>query len=235
MRMWKILIGLGGLLALGAAGLATNGMLALDDTAHAVRAPKDAGDAGTATPETLTAASAGDLAQVQPGDHVLGDPDAPVTIVEYSSLTCPHCATFHKETLPRIKKNFIEPGQVKLIFRHYPLDRRALKGALLTECFDGRRFFSMLNILYMKQMQWARAEDPEAHFRKLAGMAGLSPEKADACMNDSAKQDRILQRQLDARRGADIQATPSFIIDGEVVEGNPGYDELAQKLREAGA
>ncbi len=165
----------------------------------------------------------------------MGAPDAPVTMVEYSSLTCPHCATFHKETLPRIKKNFIETGKVRFVFRHYPLDRRALKGALLTECFDGRRFFSMLDILYMKQEQWARADDPEAHFRKLAGMAGLSPEKANACMGDSAKQESILQRQLEARRKAEVRATPSFIIDGELVEGNPGYDELAQKLRDAGA
>lgn len=232
MRMWKILIALGGLIAIGVTG---GSLFAPTDTARAVGAPKDAGGAGSADAGAVVAADMGDVTTVKPDDHVLGERDAPVTIIEYSSLTCPHCATFHKRTLPRLKKNFIEPGKVKLVFRHYPLDRRALKGALLTECFEGRRFFSMLNILFMKQEQWARADDPEAHFRKLAGMAGLGPDKADACMADSAKQDSLLQRQLNARRNAGIQATPSFLIDGELVEGNPGYEAIAEKLREAGA
>ena len=232
MRMWKILIALGGLIAVGVTG---GSLFAPTDTARAVGAPKDAGGVGSADAGAVVAADMGDVTTVKPDDHVLGERDAPVTIIEYSSLTCPHCATFHKRTLPRLKKNFIEPGKVKLVFRHYPLDRRALKGALLTECFEGRRFFSMLNILFMKQEQWARADDPEAHFRKLAGMAGLGPDKADACMADSAKQDSLLQRQLNARRNAGIQATPSFLIDGELVEGNPGYEAIAEKLREAGA
>jgi protein-disulfide isomerase len=231
MRTWKILIALGGLVALGAGGLAADAILSTNDSARALPAAEapqtPAPDAGKVTRVAL--------GEAKPSDHVIGDPDAPITVVEYASLTCPHCATFHQETLPKLKENFIAPGKVKLVFRHYPLDKRALRAAMLTECFEGDRFFTVLGILFKQQQRWAQAENPDEHFRKLGGMAGLSPDKVNACLNDGATRDAILQRQLKAREQAGIRSTPSFIVDGETVAGNPGYEALAEKLRQAGS
>lgn len=234
MRMWKILIAVGALMALGAGGLATDAIISNNDSATALPAgevPAEAVEAAK-TGETVQQVS---LGEARPSDHVIGDPDAPVTMVEYASLTCPHCASFHTDTLPKLKKNFIEPGKVKLVFRHYPLDKRALRAALLTECFEGQRFFSVLDILFKKQSSWAQADNPTAHFRKLGGMAGLDTDRINACLNDGEMRDAILQHQLKAREQANIRSTPSFIIDGETVSGNPGYEALAEKLRQAGA
>ena len=231
MRMWKILSAFGGLIALGAAGLAADAVLSTNESARALPAA-EAPEAPAGKSSNVTRAALGEAA---PSDHVIGDPDAPVTMVEYASLTCPHCATFHQETLPKLKENFIEPGKVKLVFRHYPLDKRALRAALVTECFEGQRFFSVLGILFKQQETWAKADNPDEHFRKLAGMAGLGPDKIDACLNDGETRDAILQGQLKARENAGIRSTPSFIVDGETVAGNPGYEALAEKLRQAGA
>jgi len=231
MRMWKILIAVGGLVALGAGGLAIDAILSSNDSATALPAA-DAPEPAQGDDTSVTRVA---LGEAKPSDHVIGDPDAPVTMVEYASLTCPHCATFHQDTLPKLKKNFIEPGKVKLVFRHYPLGKRALRAALLTECFEGQRFFSVLDILFKQQSTWANAENPDEHFRKLGGMAGLGSDKINACLTDGETRDAILQRQLKAREDANIRSTPSFIIDGETVAGNPGYEALAEKLRQAGA
>ena len=202
----------------------------------AADAAATAGPAKTEPPaQTASDATTVALGEVKPADHVLGDPDAPVTMIEYASMTCPHCATFHQETLPKLKENFIEPGRVKLVFRHYPLDQRAMRASLLAECFEGKRFFSMLDILFKQQQGWARADNPDQHFRKLAGMAGLDGDTVNGCLNDDSTRDNILRRQLKARRDADVRSTPSFLIDGETVAGNPGYEALAKKLRNAGA
>jgi protein-disulfide isomerase len=211
------------------------GALAPDTASAAPLAPK--GDslmkaADTGPDQALVRVGLGD---VQAEDHVLGDPEAPVTLVEYASMTCPHCATFHEQTLPKLKAEFIDTGRVKMVFRHYPLDQRALDAALLTECFEGKRFFGMLDILFQQQRRWARADDPAAHFRKLGGLAGMGANNVNQCLNDDAMRDSILERQIKARDEADIRSTPSFILDGETISGNPGYEALAEKLRDAGA
>jgi protein-disulfide isomerase len=234
MKRRNILFFGGGVLALAGLGRAT-GLTLLDTADAALGAPKDAGSAITAESTADPALARASLSQAQPADHVLGDPDAPVTLVEYASMTCPHCATFHNEVLPRLKDAFIEPGRVKLVFRHYPLDQRALRASMLAECFEGKRFFSMLDILFDNQQRWARSDDPMSHFQKYAGLAGLDPDGLRRCMNDEATADSILQRQLKARRDADIRSTPSFLLDGETISGNPGFEALARKLREAGA
>lgn len=218
---------------LGLMVFALSGILA-SGTAHATT-PAPKGDSVQTAAETGQSPSMTRVAigNVKDNDHVLGDPDAPVTIIEYASMTCPHCASFHAETLPKLKKNFIDTGKAKLVFRHYPLDNRALQASVLAECFEGGRFFAMLDILFQQQQRWARADDMTARLGKLAGMAGLAPEDFDQCMKDEATVDRILSHQMKARNNADIQSTPSFIIDGETIAGNPGYEALAEKIRAA--
>ena len=99
-------------------------------------------------------------AAAEPQEQILGDPDAPVTIIEYASLTCPHCAQFHNEVLPELKERYIAPGKVRLIYRDFPLDQVALAAAALAHCDGSDRYFSMLDVLFETQRNWARADDP---------------------------------------------------------------------------
>jgi len=173
------------------------------------------------------------LGEAHPDDHVLGASDAPVTMVEYASLTCPHCAAFHNDTWPRLKSAWVETGKVKFVYRHYPLDRLALRGALLAECFEGQRFFTVVDMLFKQQSRWSRADNPMRHFARLGGLAGLDQERFEACMTDEDTRDAILEAQIRARDEAGVQSTPSFLIAGELMTGNQGYDAFAARLRAA--
>src|SRR5689334_24538334 len=100
-------------------------------------------------------AQAAETPSVTPQDHVLGKAEAPVTIFEYASLTCPHCAAFDQETLPKIKENWIDTGKAKLVFRDYPLDQAALKAAMLARCAPPDRFYGFIDVLFQSQTSWA--------------------------------------------------------------------------------
>jgi protein-disulfide isomerase len=160
-------------------------------------------------------------------ERVLGDPAAPVTIIEYASLTCPHCAAFHKDVLPALKERYIQPGKVKLVFRDFPLDQTALMAAVLAHCAGPERYFAFLDALFSTQQTWARAADPIAALKQIARLGGLSEDRADACLADGAMQDAVLQSRLDGERAHDIRSTPSFVIDGQTYSGGRGIDDLA--------
>ncbi len=171
-------------------------------------------------------------APVSDSDRILGSPDAPVTIIEYASLTCPHCASFHVDTLPDIKKNWIEPGKARLVYRNFPLDGLALRAAALASCSEGDRYFSFVDMLYRGQKQWSRAADPVAALAQLARLAGIDKQTFDACISDREELDRILQQQIEGKKAFGIQSTPSFIINGEKVEGAKTNQQF-EKLLEA--
>lgn len=167
---------------------------------------------------------------VAPDEHILGAADAPITIIEYSSLTCPHCASFHRETLPELKENWIEPGKARLVYRHYPLDRLALRAAMVAECLEGRRYFSFLDLLFKQQQRWARADDPIDALSKLARMGGIGPDDFKTCVQDEPTARRILERQVAARNTFDVQSTPTFIVEGQKVSGAQPYAEFEKLL-----
>ena len=124
----------------------------------------------------LAASSDGDpLATPNPlGELALGDPAAPITIVEYSSLTCPHCAAFHTETLPALKEKYVDTGQVLIKFRPFPLDPYAMAGAMLAQCVSPVARVAFINILFARQGMWIASQDPSAELQKIAKQAGLS-------------------------------------------------------------
>jgi len=163
-------------------------------------------------------------------DRSLGMANAPITIVEFASLTCPHCATFHAETFPQLKDSWIADGRARMVFRHYPLDALALRASAVSECFDGDRFFGFIDLLFKTQAQWSRSDDPLNALRGLSRQAGMSDETFDSCVNDEATLDRILQKVVDARNDHQIQSTPSFVINGRKVEGARSFDELQDVL-----
>ncbi len=166
-------------------------------------------------------------------DRILGQADAGVTIIEYASLTCPHCASFHKQTLPEVEANWIEPGKARLVFRHYPLDGLALRAAALTNCFEGERFFTFLDAVFDGQQRWATAEDPLAELGRLARLAGLDQARIDACMGDEAEMNRILERMRDAQQAHEVQSTPTFVVNGRKLNGMMTYEDFDRVLQEA--
>jgi protein-disulfide isomerase len=172
-------------------------------------------------------------AAAEPQEQILGDPDAPVTIIEYASLTCPHCAQFHTEVLPELKERYIDPGKVRLIYRDFPLDQMALTAAALAHCAGPERYFSMLDVLFETQSNWARADNPVTALKRLGKLGGLTEEEMQACLSDQELTDGILQTRLEGQNQYDIGSTPTFVIDGKTYSGSldvEGFSELLDPL-----
>lgn len=159
-------------------------------------------------------------------DLVIGDGAAPVTIFEYASLTCPHCATFHNETLPGLKERFIEPGEAKLVFRHFPLDQLAAAAAMLSNCLPETRKARFIDILFETQEEWARASNPGAELFALAAQIGLPNDEAQACLEDQEAFNRMMAVREQAANDYGVNSTPTFFIGGEKHTGNMSVDEF---------
>ena len=127
-------------------------------------------------------------------DRILGSPDAPITIIEYSSLTCPHCASFHKDTLPQLKEEWIETGRARLVYRHFPFDGLGLRAALVANCMEGNLHFVFLDALFKGQEKWARSQDPIGSLARIAGLAGMDKATFDRCIADQEEMKMILER-----------------------------------------
>lgn len=165
------------------------------------------------------AASFDQAALVETGpleDMVLGRDDAPVTIIEYASMTCPHCASFHDSVLPKLKENYLDTGKARLIFREYPLDRLAAAASMLARCVEPDRFFPFVAILFDQQQTWVR-ENPVEPLKKFAKQAGLSDEAFDKCLSNQELLDGIAWVQDRGKTEFDVNGTPSFFINGEYV------------------
>jgi protein-disulfide isomerase len=163
---------------------------------------------------------------VFPEDRVMGDANAPVTIIEYASMTCPHCAHFATEVLPAIKPVLIDSGKVRLVFRDYPLDALALRGAMLVRCAGNERAFGMIELLFSRQAVWAAAQDPKAALLTIANQAGMNEAQFNACMDDKAVQDAVTQSRVTAEQAYKINSTPSFLVNGRLIVGAPMPEEM---------
>jgi protein-disulfide isomerase len=164
------------------------------------------------------------------GDPAIGDPAAPVTIIEYSSLTCPHCAAFHAKILPELKQRYIDTGKVRLVLRDFPLDATALKAAIVAHCAGPERQPQFVEVFFAQQQNWARAADPVQALKQLAKLGGLGEAQIDACLADKELENAILQARLDGEQKYEINSTPSFIIDGKTVAGEQSVDAFAAMI-----
>ncbi len=166
--------------------------------------------------------------------HVLGSPDAPVTIYEFSSLGCSHCATFHLEVLPQLKKDYIDGGKVKLVFADFPIDAKSMKAAMLAHCMPADKYFGFLDILFKKQLNWGLSLKTEKLLASYAELEGVTAEQAKACMEDDNTARKIMEFRQDAMEKLQIQGTPSFLIRGtgneELLPGLPEYEKLQEVL-----
>jgi|TARA_B100000614_G_scaffold257042_2_gene276651 protein-disulfide isomerase len=167
------------------------------------------------------------------GDMTKGDPMAPVTIVEYASLTCNHCADFGVNTLPKLEEQYIETGKVYYILRDFPFDPIATAAFMLAHCAGPERYFGFVDVLFAQQAQWAFTQTPMEDLKAIARQGGFSEERFDQCMKD----ERIFNHVKDvATRGAKtfgVRSTPTFFINGEKVEGALPWNEFEPLIEKA--
>ena len=175
------------------------------------------------TPTTTQTAQT-DQPVIGPDEHVLGKADAPLTIIEYASMTCPHCAHFNADTMPRIKAEFIDKGLVRFVFRPFPLDGLAARASLLAQCAPSDGYFSMIDVLFRSQNEWEHATDPLAALKQIGRTAGISNADVDHCVDDQAALDRIVAGIKEAQTKFGVDSTPSFVINGKKYTNMPFDD-----------
>jgi len=177
-----------------------------------------------------------DLAEPSPlGDMTLGQEGAPVTIIEYASMTCPHCAHFAVNTFPKLKQQYIDTGKVRFIFREFPLDPLAAGASMLVRCADKDKAFSVLDLLFHTQSQWA-VQNPIEPLFNVAKQAGYSRDTFNACLDTRTNENsrKILEGIESTRnRAADklkVTSTPSFFINGKRVTGALSFEEMEKEI-----
>jgi protein-disulfide isomerase len=163
-------------------------------------------------------------------DMAVGKPDAPVTIIEYSSLSCPHCAAFHKEVYPALKSEYIDTGKARYVVREFPLNDAALAGAVIARCLPADRYFAFVSLLFEKQADWAFKEDALTPLKELAMQAGMNGDEFGKCLDNEDLQKKILAvREEGQKRG--VNATPSFFINGTLLKGAPTLPSFAEAMK----
>jgi protein-disulfide isomerase len=162
------------------------------------------------------------------GEMSLGDDKAPVTIIEYASMTCPHCAHFHETTYQELKTKYIDTGKVRFIFREFPLDQLAAAGFMLARCGGKERFFPMIEILFHQQKDWV-IQRPLQPLMAIAKQAGLSEQAFNECLKNQQVLDGIEEvRQRAVKFG--VQSTPTFFINGKLFRGAVTMPEIEKEI-----
>ena len=166
----------------------------------------------------------------RPDDRVLGKADAPITIIEYASLTCPHCAHFAVDVLPKLKQKWIDTGKAKLVLRDFPLDEPALRAAMVARCAPPDKFYPLADTFFSQQEQWVTARDYRAALEKLAKLAGIGDKQFKTCIEDKKLEDQVAQSRLTAAQQLGVSSTPSFFVNGQKFEGAPTFEAFDQLL-----
>ncbi|PPR10557.1 MAG: hypothetical protein CFH41_01544 [Alphaproteobacteria bacterium MarineAlpha11_Bin1] len=168
--------------------------------------------------------------KVSDDDYSLGLKDADILLVEYASLTCPHCAQFHVKVLPDLKKEFIDTGKVRYIYRDFPLDRLALGAAMVARCSGRETFFGFIETFYNAQSRWSRASKPALALAKLARLGGMSQKEFNQCLQNDVIQREILRQRLQASNDFAVRTTPTVFINGNRYDGGISLDQFRALL-----
>lgn len=166
-------------------------------------------------------------------ERSLGSADAPVTVIEFSSLTCPHCADFHREIFGKIKSTFIDTGKVRYIVRDFPLEPRAMAAAIVARCVPPDRYFGFIDMLFTDQQTWARSKDLLAELQLRAQLAGLSAEDFNACLNNQALMQGIQKRAEEGQSQYGVDATPTFVVNGKRLPAVRSFEEFEAAINAA--
>ncbi|OKO87343.1 DsbA family protein [Bradyrhizobium sp. AS23.2] len=183
-------------------------------------------------PEAMAQTAADVGKPVSLPDMALGPKDAPVTITEFASMTCPHCATFNEQVFPKIKSEYIDTGKIRYIFREFPLDIKAAAGSMLSRCIangDASKYFAVNDMLFRQQNDWVLKNTTET-LTRIGKQAGLTQQQVEACLKDQALLDKIAADQKYASDVLKVDSTPTFFINGEKIKGEASFEEFAKKI-----
>ena len=180
------------------------------------------------------AQSASDVAKpVSLPDMALGPANASVTITEYASMTCPHCAAFNKDVFPKIKSEYIDTGKVRYVFREFPLDIKAAAGSMLARCIakdDAGKYFAVIDMLFRQQDEWVMKNTTDTLIR-IGKQAGLSQQAVEDCLKDQALLDKIAADQKYASEVLKVNSTPTFFLNGEMIRGETSFEEFDKRIK----
>jgi protein-disulfide isomerase len=181
----------------------------------------------------IPAATAQEAATSEVKVMSMGDPQAPVEVIEYASFTCPHCANFAIDVFPQFKRDYIDTGKVHFINREVYFDRPGLWAGMVARCGDGSRYFGIADMIYEKQKDWTQGQPAQiaGNLRKLGRAAGLEDAQLDACLTDADKAQAMVKVFEETSQADGINATPTFMIDGEKYA-NMSYDDFRKILDE---
>lgn len=167
-------------------------------------------------------------------DIALGDENAPITIIEYASLSCPHCANFNNKVYPKIEKKYINTGKVKFIYRDFPLNQSALLASLTSLCHarnnenNPKKYYGLVKLLFKKQESWAFDAGYFEKIKSLASLNGMSASDFDKCMANKELMDEVMKNRLRAAQELQINSTPSFIVNGKLIGGYRNFKEFSE-------
>jgi protein-disulfide isomerase len=166
----------------------------------------------------------------KPGDMAIGSPDAPITVIEFFSLTCPHCQSFHLKVYPGLKQDYVDTGKVRFVARDFPLNRPALHAAMLARCAGPERYFAFIDTLFQTFDDWTRSSDYLKKLAQIGELGGVSRDQFEACLKDSALEDSVFQAIQDAQAEYDISSTPTLIVNGRKYEDSMSLTAFSQHL-----
>jgi protein-disulfide isomerase len=179
------------------------------------------------------AQSATDVAKpVSLPDMAIGPANATVTITEFASMTCPHCAAFTEKVFPKIKTEFIDTGKIRFVFREFPLDIKAAAGSMLARCIakdDAPKYFAVIDLLFKQQEAWVVKNTTET-LTRIGKQAGLTQAQVEDCLKDQALLDKIAADQKFAAEVLKVQSTPTFFINGEMIKGEQSFEEFSKRI-----
>ena len=170
------------------------------------------------------------ILEVKDNDFYIGEENAPITIIEYASMSCSHCADFHNDTLDELKKEYIDTGKVKFVFRDFPFNYPALAGSMMMRCVPDDVRYDYMNALYKLQKNWVVRDNTKtrSELYKIMQSGGMQQDEFDACLSDLNMENDILEGVMNAQREFNIRSTPTFIINGIIYSGNKNIKEFRQ-------
>ena len=166
-------------------------------------------------------------------DMALGPADAAITMAEYASITCPHCAAFNENIFPKIKSAYIDTGKIRYVFREFPLDIKAAAGSMLSRCIakdDSGKYFAVTDLLFKQQSDWVMKNTTET-LTRIGKQAGLTQQSVDDCLKDQALLDKIVADQKYASETLKVNSTPTFFLNGEMIKGETSFEEFDKRIK----
>lgn len=181
--------------------------------------------------KSVAPGSSSSVMDILENDNVLGDPTAPIGIVEYASLTCPHCSEFHMNAFKDLEENYVKTGKAFIIYRDFPLDQYAFQASVLAHTAGKDKFFAVLKILFNKQADWRAATNPTDALAEIGKIVGISRAKFEAGIADEKLGESILLDRMVGSTDYGVSSTPTLFINGEKYEGGRNFEELDAYLK----